>query len=72
LRAARAFVPGRYTGRIVLFRSQESDANAGTDESLGWRRLGADVDVYRVPGDHTTCLTRHINKIAQHLRPYLL
>jgi amino acid adenylation domain-containing protein len=67
----RDYVPGRYTGRIVLLRSSHLVGKPPGGETAGWIRVGATVDVHPVPGNHQLAVTRHVAVVAEKMRPYL-
>jgi acyl-CoA synthetase (AMP-forming)/AMP-acid ligase II/thioesterase domain-containing protein len=63
--AIRRYVPAPYAGPVVLFLAEELPANR-TD--LGWsRRLLPHLNVVVIPGDHHTCITRHVGAFAARL-----
>ena len=59
-RAARAYVPGFYGGRVTIFRAKDAAKTAAEDPVfsaplLGWDELsGEGVEFHEVPGDHST------------------
>ncbi|MEW5928180.1 MAG: amino acid adenylation domain-containing protein [Gemmatimonadota bacterium] len=63
LRAVRAYLPGRYGGRVTLFWTQESHALAG-DPTMGWRKVARHVEVVAVPGTHDSCVSVHLEDLA--------
>lgn len=61
----RRYVPAPYAGPIVLFLAEELPASR-TDS--GWsRRLFPHLSVIAIPGDHHTCITRHVGAFATRL-----
>jgi thioesterase domain-containing protein len=64
-RAMDRYAGGRYPRQLVLVRSQE---HAGAGRDLGWARLAASVEVHRLPGDHVTLVTRHVDQLAAVIR----
>jgi amino acid adenylation domain-containing protein len=62
------YVPRRYRGTVTLFRS-------GVDEErppdLWWSLVASKVEVYWVPGDHLTSVTRHVHALGERLRACL-
>jgi thioesterase domain-containing protein len=58
LRAATAYRPEPYPGRLVLFRATDSRHLPAADPAAGWRgaALGG-VEIVKVPGDHRTMVT---------------
>jgi amino acid adenylation domain-containing protein len=63
-RAARRYLPERYTGRVALFRAEEFPAR---HPDLGWSKLLPQLEIVVVPGDHYTCITRHVAEFAARL-----
>ncbi|WP_420127230.1 amino acid adenylation domain-containing protein [Longimicrobium sp.] len=81
-RSIDGYAPGRFAGRLTLFRAyiapseHEWLALAPTEEekrTLGWSLLTEHrVEVCRVPGSHTTMMTEpHVGVLAQHVREAL-
>jgi amino acid adenylation domain-containing protein len=66
-----SYMPGPYEGRVVFFRSEEMQSRAPLDPTAGWGRVASDVEVYWLPGGHHSCLTEHVEILADHLRPCL-
>ena len=56
-RAMRKYEPARYSGHIVVLRSQHTH---DMRRSLGWSMVSENVETYDIPGDHHTSITRHI------------
>lgn len=56
-RAIRRYVPSRYEGLVALFRAEQFPAHR---PDLGWSRLLPRLEVGVIPGDHHTCITRHV------------
>jgi thioesterase domain-containing protein len=67
-RLVRAYVPGRYAGRVTLLVPEERPRQA---PDLGWSRVAAQVEVRIVPGAHLTAITMHAAAVAKHLRDCL-
>ncbi|MBV6405295.1 MAG: amino acid adenylation domain-containing protein [Flavobacteriales bacterium] len=68
-KATRAYVPGTYTGNVLLLRAEGSP---GTPD-LGWNKLvKGGVEVRPVPGDHYSAIKEpHVNALAGELRKEL-
>src|SRR5215813_2368411 len=67
--AIRRYVPGPYAGPVVLFRAEELPTKR---PDLGWpRRLLPHLTVVTIPGDHHTCVTRHVATFAGRLEEML-
>ena len=62
------YVPPRYGGRVVLFRAEHYLPHR---PDLGWGKLLPRVDVGIVPGDHLTCITRHVAALGAHVEDAL-
>jgi amino acid adenylation domain-containing protein len=62
-----AYVPRRYKGRVVFFRTNSMQSRAPNDPTAGWRHVATDVEVHWLPGGHHTCLTEHVGTLAEHL-----
>jgi amino acid adenylation domain-containing protein len=71
-RAVEEYVPQAYPGRLTLFRSAESPAPDPADQTLGWGRLAAGVEVRVVPGNHYNMVREpHVRALAEQLRACL-
>jgi amino acid adenylation domain-containing protein len=55
-RAADAYRPRAYGGRVLLFAPDRARAAWMADPVAGWRALAPNAAVHRVPGDHVTML----------------
>jgi thioesterase domain-containing protein len=67
-RAVAAYVPGVYSGRVILFRSNSDE---GLPRDLWWGLVAAGVEIHDIPGDHATSITRHIQILGEELRACL-
>jgi amino acid adenylation domain-containing protein len=65
--ALDGYLPGRYDGRVVFFRSEEMQSRAPLDPTAGWGKVARTVEVYWLPGGHHSCLTEHVGILAEHL-----
>jgi amino acid adenylation domain-containing protein len=61
------YVPVRYQGPVVFFRSHAMQSRSPSDPTAGWRNVARDVEVHWLPGDHLSCLTEHLETLAEHL-----
>lgn len=76
LRIGEAHRPGRYDGRVLLYRALEAaphtvrdPAYEREDEALGWDEVCPRLKVVPVPGHHLSLLDPpHVDEIAVHLR----
>ena len=69
--AVRIYRPGRFDGRIILFRSTDLAATDGfRDPYLGWERIASDgVEVQWVAGEHLTMMQEpFVAELAARLR----
>ncbi len=67
----RDYVPGRYPGRVVLFRSSHLDDRPPAGPTAGWHHLASAVDVHPLPGNHQQAVTRHVEVLAEKMSRYL-
>lgn len=65
------YVPGRFAGRIVLFRSSYLLDRPPGGPTAGWCHVASDVDVHPLPGNHQAAVTRHVAVLAEKMRRYL-
>jgi thioesterase domain-containing protein len=78
VQAVRAYDPSPFAGRIVLFKTIESDqehklttvVEKNSDSAFGWSELAAEgVEVYTVAGSHqTVVLEPHVADLANQLK----
>jgi amino acid adenylation domain-containing protein len=67
--ATRAYVPGTYGGRLILFKGDEGPDSGDT---LGWQRVAAGTEILRVSGSHDQILSMpHLEHLAARLRETL-
>jgi thioesterase domain-containing protein len=73
MRAAGSYKAQSYPGRVTLFRVAEPWKESGRDPHLGWDGVAAGgVEVYEVPGDHSTLLEEpHVQILAAQLKSCL-
>jgi len=67
----RDYVPGRYAGRIALFRSSDLIGKPPGGPTAGWDHFVPTVDVHPLPGNHHLAVTRYVSVLAEKMRPYL-
>lgn len=65
---SRAYVPGPYTERVTILWAENDSWNRPVLLAEVWREAGAQVDLRIVPGNHVTCLTRHVDVLADEIR----
>jgi amino acid adenylation domain-containing protein len=81
VQAVRAYDPSPFAGRIVLFKTIESDeehklttlVEKNSDSAFGWSELAAEgVEVYTVAGSHqTVVLEPHVADLGNQLKRFL-
>jgi pimeloyl-ACP methyl ester carboxylesterase len=64
------YVPKAYEGRIALIAAAD-DPESPDEMAEWWRRAGADVKLYVVPGTHNENLTQYVEELATQLRAAL-
>ena len=69
-RLVRGYVAQPYSGPITLLVS-EGRTGSRADATLGWRKVSPRLELHQVPGDHHTCVTRHLDTVAEILRARL-
>ena len=66
---ASDYLPGLYPGKSTFFFTRDSEERG---EGAEWLRVAAakdkEVEVHHVAGTHSTCKTKHIHDLAEHLR----
>jgi amino acid adenylation domain-containing protein len=67
----RDYVPGRYQGRVALFRSNYLVSRPPKGLTAGWDHFAPTVDVHPLPGNHELAVTRYVSVLAEKMRPYL-
>lgn len=70
LRTTRAYVPGRYRGRVTLL-SHSASLQTPWDPASGWRKAARTVDLVEIAGDHDTCVTTHLEDLAARMSDVL-
>jgi surfactin synthase thioesterase subunit len=64
------FMPRRYPGRITLFWP-EDDEERPDEAAARWSKVADEVELHVLPGDHRTCVTRHVRALAGELEACL-
>ena len=59
-----------YAGSVSVFRAEEQPGRKLVDDTLGWSRVTADVDVFHVPGDHDVII--EMPELAEQLGALIL
>jgi len=71
-RVVRGYMPEPYNGRVILMRTDDMQARAADDPTLGWEEVAPHVEVCPIPGDHHSCLTgQHLEHLGRRLAGYL-
>jgi thioesterase domain-containing protein len=61
------YLPKPYAGRVVLLRTKWLESDYPTDRTVGWGKLAAQLEVHELPGDHYTCVTEHLEVVAERI-----
>ncbi len=69
--ALEDYVPARYAGRVVLFRSTHLEQKTPGNRTAGWERVCDSFTVHEIAGDHRTCVTTHVDDLAAKVRAAL-
>ncbi len=69
--AVRGYIPGRYAGRIDAIWAKDRLAEREYSAQWAWPRVAPDTSVTVVPGNHHTCLTTHVDALAEAMRAAL-
>ena len=56
-------LPGRFGGRVTLIWGQK-ESPGGLTERIWWQKVAAEVELFEVPGDCVTKLTKHVGALA--------
>lgn len=72
-RAAKAYRPKPYPGRVVLFKAEEQEGQYGPDPTMGWGGLArGGVEIHVAAGDHTSMFRKpQVYKLGEQLRARL-
>ena len=66
------YIPQVYSGRVILFRSDEQPWWITDDLELGWAGLAAEgLEIHAIPGDHSDIVRANVKVLAEKLRAYL-
>jgi amino acid adenylation domain-containing protein len=66
--AFRDYTPGRYRGKLTLFRAQTQPLLRGSCPDLGWSRFVDTLDIRHIKGNHETILRPpHVRELARQL-----
>jgi acyl-coenzyme A synthetase/AMP-(fatty) acid ligase/thioesterase domain-containing protein len=67
----RRYTPQRYDGRVVLLATTDLRAQSVFDRSAGWSAVAPQLEVHRVPGNHISMLSTHVDVLGTRLRQAL-
>jgi acyl-CoA synthetase (AMP-forming)/AMP-acid ligase II/thioesterase domain-containing protein/acyl carrier protein len=70
LRAMARYIPSPVSANVICLIA-EAHCRYTTYAGHVWRKFAPNLDVIVVPGDHVSCVTRHANVLATHLRAFL-
>lgn len=66
LRAVNLYAPrASIMCPVVLISAMEGPAARLGDPMLGWGRVCTNLDVHRVPGEHSSCLAEHVDEVGK-------
>jgi thioesterase domain-containing protein/acyl carrier protein len=73
LRIARTDRPQPYAGCVTFFAAAEQPLEAGDDPAHGWGEVAGEIEVYQVPGSHTTMIydAENVRVLGERLRKAL-
>jgi amino acid adenylation domain-containing protein len=69
--ALEEYIPGRFGGRVVLFRSSTHLARFPGDPTAGWGSVAGKVEVHNLSAGHRASLTTEVADLAGKILPYL-
>ena len=67
-KAVLGYVPRQYHGKVTVLWPAELPLEEPEDPTAGWSKVAASVELLRVPGGHITCVTSHVEHVANALR----
>jgi len=70
--AVRGYIPGRYAGRIDAIWAKDRLSERSYAAEVAWPRVAPNTTVTVVPGNHHTCVTTHVDALAEAMRAALL
>jgi amino acid adenylation domain-containing protein len=70
-RVLAGYVPGGYSGRVVVLWPDKERFDWRKDPAVGWGRVTSNLEVKIIPGTHTTYLTEHVNVWSAQIKNYL-
>ena len=70
-RAMSQYLPPRVQCEVICLLSEEYAARKAYDPAA-WKHLAARVRADRIPGEHNTCVSRHVGDLAERLNQMLV
>jgi hypothetical protein len=67
-RALSGYVLKPYPARVALFWPSEQGIGGSKDPTFGWGRVVPQIEVQEVPGDHISCVKRHVAVLADRMK----
>jgi hypothetical protein len=59
----QSYIPRPYSGALALLQP-EKDICRSADPSLGWKDVAGNVEVYPIPGWHSTAIATYPDRVA--------
>jgi oxalate---CoA ligase len=66
-KALEAHMPGPYSGKVVLLWPLEDRMRLAEE----WKRVAPTIEIHRVPGSHTDCVTKHATSLGKCMKAWL-
>lgn len=67
-KARRIFRPQKYAGKVTLFRASIQPYGLAPDPTLGWTSYVGDLEIYEIPGHHTSIVVEpYVRVLAEKL-----
>jgi thioesterase domain-containing protein len=70
-RALQGYVPRPYSGRVALLWPAKERWKRDRDPTFGWGRVASQLETHVVPGGHITCITEHMESLADRMKACL-
>ena len=58
-RMSGSYKPQKYDGKVVVIQSEENSVDESMIQST-WNSVAGNLEFYRMPGDHISCMGRHV------------
>ena len=69
-RLSGIYRPGRYAGPVVVIQPEKSLSNGTLVRSV-WEKVADNIRFFVTPGDHITCIGRHVPELAEILKKFM-